>query len=230
VLLRVVGRVVHAHHDGDVLASGRGRDDNLLCPRLEMGPGFRGIREKPRALDDDPDPFVIPGDLRGVAVGEALDRPAVDDQLILSSGHGSRKASVVGVVLEEVRVGLHVEEVVDGNNLQGARIALEDRLQHLAPDPSEPVDPDPYHFLLPPVAEIRFLEAPCRAPSALRLPFSCHRSGTCVRSPGRNSSSGHCTGGRCPGRWRSGWPRPRETGFPACRTSALPPCRPGAPR
>ena len=81
----------------------------FFAPACEVGLGFCCVGEQARALDDDFHPLVVPGDLGGVAVGEAPDGLAVDDEPVFPLGDGALEAPVVGVVLEEVGVGLDVE-------------------------------------------------------------------------------------------------------------------------
>ena len=54
------------------------------------------------------------------------------------------------VVLEEVREGLRVGEVVDGDELEVLVAALDRRANDAPPDPSEAVDCDPRHVCPPP--------------------------------------------------------------------------------
>ena len=83
---------VDAQHDGQVLALGRGGDDDLLGPAL--GDVVLGAQdnlallvdavlldgEDAGGLDDDLDAQVAPGQLAGIGFFEDLDRLAVDDQ------------------------------------------------------------------------------------------------------------------------------------------------------
>ena len=48
--------------------------------------------------------------------------------------------AVVAVVLEQMGVGVDVAQVVDGDQVELARVALEQRLGHLAADAAKPVD------------------------------------------------------------------------------------------
>ena len=83
VLLRLVALVVDPHHDRQVLLLGGGGDDHLLRAGLEVGGGLRTGQEQTGALDHDIDPLVVPGDGRGIAKGQALDRFPVDDETVL---------------------------------------------------------------------------------------------------------------------------------------------------
>ena len=54
--------------------------------------------------------------------------------------HLPREGPVVGIVLQEMGVGLGVDEVVNGRHLQGGGMVLIDSPKDLAPDAPEPVD------------------------------------------------------------------------------------------
>src|SRR5439155_13288730 len=67
----------------------------------------------------------------------------------ISSHDLTRKAAVIGVVLEQMRVRLRVHQIVDGRDLQRIAMPLSNRFEYLAADPAEPIDADPNgHVLL----------------------------------------------------------------------------------
>ncbi|MNY11394.1 hypothetical protein D3C86_1444220 [compost metagenome] len=141
VLGGVVGLVVDAQDDGDVLALGRSRDDDLLGAGVEVGLGLGGVGEDAGRLDDDLGAELLPGDHGGVALGRDLDLAAVDDDGALGVIDRAGVDAVDRVVLEEVSERLGVGQVVDADELQLG--VLEADAQHLATDTTETVNP---HF------------------------------------------------------------------------------------
>src|SRR5712671_300713 len=140
----VVGRgvvlvLVHAEDDRDVLALGRGTDDDLLRARGEVGPGLLGIREEAGRLEDDVYAQIAPRQGGRIALLEDLDLAPVDDQGVVGVVNGPRIRPVGRVVLEEVGIHRCVDEVVDRNHLD-IRRSLDQRLERLATDPAEAVD------------------------------------------------------------------------------------------
>ena len=79
----VVGVIVDPHHDGDVLALGRGRDDDLLRARGEMALGLLDVGEQPRGFNYQLHAQILPRKLSGRFGADHLDFLAVDDQHIV---------------------------------------------------------------------------------------------------------------------------------------------------
>ena len=102
-----------------------------------------GIREAPRRLDDDVDAERLPGKLRRISDLEDLDLVAVHDDGVLGVLDRPRVCAVRGVVLEQEGVHRHVHDVVDGDDLDIGG-ALDERLEGLAADATEPVDAHAY--------------------------------------------------------------------------------------
>ena len=90
-------------------------------------------------------PACAPRDLRRLALGGDGDRLAIDDQAALGDFDRAREAAVGAVVLEQVRVGLVVDEVVDRDDFQLVAVPLLDRLEDLPSDAAEAVDADARH-------------------------------------------------------------------------------------
>ncbi|MCY1536942.1 hypothetical protein D9M68_724180 [compost metagenome] len=109
--------VVHAVHDGgvDVLAAGS-RDDDLLGAALDVRAGLFLGREEARALQDHVDLQLAPGQLGRVAVGQHADLVAVDDHEVAVDFDGARELAMGRVVARQVRVGLGIAQVVDGDD------------------------------------------------------------------------------------------------------------------
>ena len=86
----------------------------------------------------------------GIALGGDLNLAAVDDERLLARLDLARIVAVVAVVLEQVGVGRGVEQIVDGHDLDVVGMAVEERLEDLAPDPAKAIDAYAYcHWLAP---------------------------------------------------------------------------------
>ena len=139
------------HGAVDVLLARR-RDDHLARAGLEVRAGLRLAGEKPGALEDDVHAERAPRQLRRIALGNDLDRVAVHDDGLVLDFHARRKRPVGGVVLQQVRVGLGIAEVVDGDELQPVLLlSLIVGAKNHAPNPSESVDRDFDHCLISPI-------------------------------------------------------------------------------
>src|SRR5207302_8729187 len=94
-----------------------------------------------RALHHQIHAELLPRQLRGIALGDDLDAIVVDHQAVAVDFHGAGKLAVRGVVLQQVRVGGGVAQVVDGDELQPVLpAALVVGAQHHAADATESVD------------------------------------------------------------------------------------------
>ena len=88
----VVGALVDAEDDGrDVVAGGGSRDDDLLGAGGDVLARVVGLGEAAGRLDDDVDAQLAPGEVGGVALGEDLDRLAVDDDVVAVELDGRRR-------------------------------------------------------------------------------------------------------------------------------------------
>jgi hypothetical protein len=92
---------------------------------------------------DDVDAEVAPGQVRRVAVGEDLERLAVDDQLAVADLDRARVRAEDRVVLEQLAERLGVRQVVDGDPLD-VGVARVGGAEQVAADAAEAVDPDTY--------------------------------------------------------------------------------------
>ena len=84
-----------------------------------------------------------PGELFGLFDGRHLDRLAVDDQGVPLRLDSAGKAPVDRVVLQQVRQGFGVGDVVDADELDLGLIRHRRRAEHVPSDAAEPVDPYP---------------------------------------------------------------------------------------
>ena len=114
----------------------------FFAPAVEVGARLVGVGEDAGRLEDDVDAEGAPGQGRRITLLEDLDLAPVDDQRVLGVVDRARVRSVGRVVLEQERVELRVDQVVDGDHLDLGG-ALDERLERLATDPAEAVDPDP---------------------------------------------------------------------------------------
>lgn len=140
VLLRVIGVVVDAHDDGDVLLLGGGGDDDLLRPVLDMDMRLFRRPEDARRFDDHVNADITPNQLRRVSLCEAGDLPVAHARHIAVHLRCEGGASVVGVVLKQVEVRGGVEQVVDGHHLGLVAIAFVNGAKDLTAYASETVD------------------------------------------------------------------------------------------
>jgi hypothetical protein len=128
VLGRVVQAFVDAEDDGDVLALGRGADEDLLGAGGDMGAGLLGLGEAARGFDDDVDAEILPGQLGRVCDLQDSDGLAVDNDRVIGMGYGAVEVAIRRVVGEEERIHRDVDDVVDGDDFEVGG-ALEDRLE-----------------------------------------------------------------------------------------------------
>src|SRR5680860_735874 len=114
----VVVQVVDAHDDGEVLALCRRGDDDLLGACGEVLAGAGRVGEEAGRLDDDVGAHLGPREVRRVALGE--DREAAlasDGDLAFACDDVLAESAEDAVVLEQVREGLRVRQVVDAHHL-----------------------------------------------------------------------------------------------------------------
>ena len=109
--------VIDAIDDRQIRALGRRRDQHALRAGLEMGRGLVPRGEDARAFERDVDAERLMRKLGWVldrghldCMGADHDRVALDFDLV-------RKASMHAVVAQEVRIGFHRTQIVDGDDL-----------------------------------------------------------------------------------------------------------------
>src|SRR5581483_3809887 len=100
-------------HDGDILVLARGGDDDAFGAAFEVSPGPGGIRKAAGRFDDDLGAKLAPGNPGRVALGHDRHAPAVDHDGAGLRRHVTGKASVVTVILQQMRLGDGIVEVVD---------------------------------------------------------------------------------------------------------------------
>ena len=134
--------VVDADHEGGVGAGGRGRDDHARGARLEVGRGLVAVGEEAGGLDDDVDAEVAPRQLLGVALGEDLERVAVDLDAVVGGLRPRRRGGrVTESYLSRWAIVSSDAEVVDGDEVDVGP-GLLGGPEEVAADAAEAVDAD----------------------------------------------------------------------------------------
>lgn len=146
VLFGIVLVVVHAHDDGDVFFLGRSGDDDLFGAVVHMHGRLGGLAEDAGAFHHHVHVMLAPGQLMGIALGEAVDVPVTDLHFLTVHLGVQEGAAVDGVVLQQLEVGGGVEEVVDGHHFHAISVALAQGAEHLAADAAETIDTDTNFF------------------------------------------------------------------------------------
>src|SRR5580693_7694977 len=132
--------VIDAIDDSQVRAFRRRRDEDALRTRLEVGRRLLTRGEDAGTFERDVD---AEGFVR--KLGRILDRRhlylvAVDHHRVAVDLDLVRKAPVDTVVAQEVRVGLHRAQIVDGDDLDVLAARLQNSTQHQPPNPAEAID------------------------------------------------------------------------------------------
>src|SRR5262249_37296901 len=146
---RVVGVVVDPHHDREVLALGRRGDDHLLGAAGDVLAGVVGVGEPAGRFDHHVDAELTPGQIRGIPLGHDLDRLVADPDHVTVGRDVLRQVAEHAVVLEQVRHGRDVTEIVRRDDLYvaGGLVAAAsgrvDGTPEVAADPAESVDAHP---------------------------------------------------------------------------------------
>ena len=140
VLGRVVLVLIHAHDDGDVLFLGRGGDDDLFGPVVQVHAGLRRGAKNARAFNHNVHVMRAPGQLLGVALGKAVDVPVAHGHFPAVDLGVQITPAVDRVVFRQMEVGFRVEEIVDGHHFHAVLVALVQGAENLAADAAEAVD------------------------------------------------------------------------------------------
>src|ERR1700722_8467364 len=109
--------VIDAIDDRQVRAFRWRRDEDALRPRLEMGRRLLARGEDARAFERDIDPERLVRKLGRILDRSYLYLVAVDHHRVALDLDLVRKAPVDTVVAQEMRVGLHRAQIVDGDDL-----------------------------------------------------------------------------------------------------------------
>src|SRR5699024_10201244 len=169
VLLRVVVLVVDSHDEGGVDLLARCGEQHLLHAGLEVTVGLLVLRELAGALHDDVHAGFGPRDGCRIRLREGADGLLADAKRVLGVQYRLAEASHDGVVLQQVRQGGVVGQVVDRDDVE-VRVHLAHRAEEAAPHAAEAVDAD-VDFLL-----VASWHACCPYPFASSVPWArCRR-------------------------------------------------------
>ena len=171
----IVHPVIHAENDRQIFVLGRSGDDHLLHAVALVSDCLGGVGEETGALHNDVDVLAPPWNRAWLALGEDLDRAAVDDEVSAVGSHLALEGAVVGVECQQVCVGCGVGQVVDGNNLDVTVEAelFEDGAKGKAADAAESVNADANGHVITPVGfvdgeTIHGLQGPTQTGAAVR--------------------------------------------------------------
>ena len=115
------------HDDGDVLAFGRGGDDDFFTSGGDVALGFIGLGEETGGFDHEVDPQLFPWEGGGAFLhGETFDFVSVDHEDVVLRHGGGRfgagdvevKTALGGIVFDEVGEVVCGYKVVDGDHLK----------------------------------------------------------------------------------------------------------------
>ena len=118
----------------------RSGDQDLLGARRQVLGGIVALGEDARAFQRDLDAQIPPGKLGRVADLDDLDLVAVDDHHALAGFDGAGETAVDAVVLQQVRVGVVVGQIVDRDDLDIVAARFVDSPQHQPADTTESID------------------------------------------------------------------------------------------
>ena len=132
--------VVDAIDHGDVGAIGRCRHQHALRTRRQVRRCLVLRRENARALHRDIDAERRMRQLRRVLDRRDLDLVATDDHVLAFDLHLGREAAMHRVEAQQVRVGFHRTQVVDGDDIDVIAARLHDGPKHKPANAAKPVD------------------------------------------------------------------------------------------
>src|SRR6056297_2989398 len=143
--------MVDAVDNGGQVLAGRSRYEHLARPGFQVRRGFFLAVEKAGAFQHHVHAQIGPGQLARVALGQHLDRAAVDQHGVAFDLHLAVELAVGGVVLGQVSVGFRIAQIVDGDDLDiGDAVVFVNRAQHVAANSAIAIDGDFYrHSFLP---------------------------------------------------------------------------------
>ncbi len=105
-----------------------------------MGGGLLASGEDAGAFERDVDAKRLVGKLGRIPDRRHLDLVPVDDHRVAVDLDLVRKAPMHAVVAQEVRVGLHGAQIVNGDDLDILPARLQNPTQHQPPNPAEAID------------------------------------------------------------------------------------------
>ncbi len=141
MLGRVVGFLVDAHAQRHVDAVGRRADHDLARAGAQMQRRLVARGEQAGRFDHDVDLEFLPRQLGRIALREHAEGVAVEHDLIALGLDLMLERAVHRVMLEQMREGLGVGDVVDRDDLD--LFLVQHRPKSHPADSAETVDPDP---------------------------------------------------------------------------------------
>ena len=137
--------VVHAEDDREIGVIARGGDQHPLGARVQMGLGLVLRGEDARAFHGDVDAQRLVGQLGGVADGGDLDGAEADIDRVPIHLHLMGEAAMHAVEAQQMGVGLHRAQIIDGHDLNVLAARLDNGAQHIAADAAKPIDRNLHH-------------------------------------------------------------------------------------
>src|SRR4051794_19928373 len=134
-------RCFAAGQGGRVPPLGGRADPPFRAPRLEVLGRLVAVREQPRRLDDDLGTELLPREAGRITFGQHLELVAVDRDAVGRRADFALVGTQHGVVLEQVREGRGVGDVVDRHEVEVCSALLRCS-EEVAADPAESVDAD----------------------------------------------------------------------------------------
>ena len=140
--VRIVLFVVDTHADGDIFAFGRSAYDHLFCAGGEVEGSLFAIAKDAGALDDDINAHLTPGQLAWIALAEHFQPVSIDRQISIDLFNRAIEDAVVGIIFEQVGHGMHITQIVYGDEVESIVMVLEERLCYLTTDTPKAVNGD----------------------------------------------------------------------------------------
>jgi hypothetical protein len=134
----IVDFFIHAQSDRHVGLGRRSGDDDLARAGLDVLRRVGLLPEKAGGLDHDLAAELAPGKIGGIAFRQDAHLARADTKAAGGAFHRLRKLAVHRVILEQVRQGLGVGDVIDSDELELAIVGPD--AHHAAADPAEAVD------------------------------------------------------------------------------------------
>ena len=134
--------VVDAIDHGKVGIGSWRRDQHRACARLQVSRRLLPRREDAGAFQRHVDAEIGPRQPCGIALAEDLDRPRAHVDSAVRHLDRAGEAPVDRIVAQQVRVGLHVAQVVEGDDGKIGAAGFVNCAQDVAADPPEAVDGD----------------------------------------------------------------------------------------
>ena len=132
--------VVDAVNDSQVRAFRRGGNEDALRACLQVGRRLLARGEDARAFERDVDAERLMRKLGRIPDRGDLDLMAVHHDRVALDADLMGKPPMDAVVAQEVRVGLHRAQIVNGDDLNVLAAGLHNSAQHKPPNPAEAVD------------------------------------------------------------------------------------------